>query len=464
MIKVDAPKYERYLPFVAAVAMFMQSLDGTILNTSLPSIASDLQYSPLEMQSVIVSYTLTLALFIPLSGWLSDRFGSRKMFMIAVLLFSVGSFFCAFSYNLFTLNISRIVQAVGGSMMVPIARLAVLYQYPRNQLLKVMNYITIPGLLGLVVGPSLGGYLSDNFSWHWIFLVNLPVGIIGILLALKIMPNFKNNVGKFDFLGLTYFSTALVLITFALELSSIGFNHYLLICGLMLISILLFLLYYKHFKKVSNPIINLNLFKIRTLRIGLMGSLITRFGISGLPFLLPLMMQVGFGFSATKAGLLLLPSAITTIAIKPWIVPLVKLFGYRNILISNTLFLAVIIFIFSFMSKNTPTTYYIVLMTAYGAFTSIQMTAMNTITLADLNDEQASGGNSLLTIMQQLSISFGISIAAMILAFYKDIRDFFQGDLVTAFQYTLITLAILTALSSLTFTKLSRTDGSRLSS
>jgi len=452
------------LPFVAAVAMFMQSLDGTILNTSLPSIASDLQYSPLEMQSVIVSYTLTLALFIPLSGWLSDRFGSRKMFMIAVLLFSVGSFFCAFSYNLFTLNISRIVQAVGGSMMVPIARLAVLYQYPRNQLLKVMNYITIPGLLGLVVGPSLGGYLSDNFSWHWIFLVNLPVGIIGILLALKIMPNFKNNVGKFDFLGLTYFSTALVLITFALELSSIGFNHYLLICGLMLISILLFLLYYKHFKKVSNPIINLNLFKIRTLRIGLMGSLITRFGISGLPFLLPLMMQVGFGFSATKAGLLLLPSAITTIAIKPWIVPLVKLFGYRNILISNTLFLAVIIFIFSFMSKNTPTTYYIVLMTAYGAFTSIQMTAMNTITLADLNDEQASGGNSLLTIMQQLSISFGISIAAMILAFYKDIRDFFQGDLVTAFQYTLITLAILTALSSLTFTKLSRTDGSRLSS
>lgn len=463
MLKENPTAHERFLPLVTAVAMFMQSLDGTILNTSLPSIAADMSYSPLEMQSVIVSYTLTLALFIPLSGWLSDKYGTRKMFMFAVFLFTLGSLFCALSVDLLTLNLSRILQAIGASMMVPIARLAILYQYPRSELLKIMNYITIPGLLGLVVGPSLGGFLSDNLSWHWIFLVNLPVGIIGIILAYKIMPNYKNTVGKFDFLGLLYFSLALVFITLAMEISSVGINHYTLILGLVFLAGLLFALYYRHFKKTAKPIIDLNLFKIRTLRIGLIGSLITRFGISGLPFLLPLMMQVGFGFSASKSGMMLLPSALTTIAVKPWIPKLVKKFGYRTILMSNTLFLAAIIFVFSFMEKDTPLMYYILLMIAYGAFTSIQMTSMNTISLSDLNDNQASGGNSLLTIMQQLSVSFGISIAALILAFYKDQMDFYHGDLVSAFHYTLITLAGLTALSSLTFTKLKRNDGENLS-
>lgn len=454
----------RFLPLVTAVAMFMQSLDGTILNTSLPSIAKSMNYSPLEMQSVIVSYTLTLALFIPLSGWLSDRFGTRNMFILAVFLFTLGSLCCAISVDLLTLNLSRILQAIGGSMMVPIARLAILYQYPRSELLKIMNYITIPGLLGLVVGPSLGGFLSDYFSWHWIFIVNLPVGLLGMVLAWKIMPNFTQKVGKLDIFGLIYFSLALVLITLAMELSSVGINHYTIVLGLVLIGGMFFVLYYRHFKRTKHPIIDLNLFKIRTLRIGLIGSLITRFGISGLPFLLPLLMQVGFGFSASKAGMMLLPSALTTIAVKPWIPKIVRRFGYRNVLTTNTLFLAGIIFIFSFVEQNTPLIYYILLMIAYGAFTSIQMTSMNTISLAELTDQQASGGNSLLTIMQQLSVSFGISIAALILAFYKDQLDFFHGDLVTAFHYTLMTLAALTALSSLTFTNLRRDDGEGLSS
>src|SRR5690606_22763165 len=359
MIKENPSAYERFLPLVTAIAMFMQSLDGTILNTSLPSIAKSMDYSPLEMQSVIVSYTLTLALFIPISGWLSDKFGTKNMFMFAVFLFTLGSLFCALSVNLLTLNLSRILQAIGGSMMVPIARLAILYQYPRSELLRIMNLITVPGLLGLVVGPSLGGFLSDNLSWHWIFFVNLPVGVLGIIMAWKIMPNYKNTVGKFDILGLLYFSLALVFITLAMELGSVGINHWTLLLGLTFLAGLLFVVYYRHFKRSEKPIIDLNLFKIRTLRIGLIGSLITRFGISGLPFLLPLMMQVGFGFSASKAGMMLLPSALTTIAVKPWIVRIVKRFGYRNVLMSNTLFLAMIIFVFSFMEKETPPIYYI---------------------------------------------------------------------------------------------------------
>lgn len=463
MIKENPTSYEKYLPWVAALAMFMQSLDGTILNTSLPSIAKDMNYSPLEMQSIIVSYTLTLALFIPLSGWLSDKFGTKRIFMIAVAIFTLGSVCCALSYDLLSMNLSRIAQAIGASMMVPVARLAILYQFPRKDLLKIMNLITIPGLLGLVIGPSLGGWMSDNFSWHWIFLVNIPIGIVSILAAKIIMPNFKNTVGKFDTKGLLLFSLALVFITLAMELASVQINHWQLILTLVVFSALLFFGYFKHFKKIESPIIDLRLFKVRTLKVGLIGSLITRFGISGLPFLLPLLFQVGFGYSATISGLLLLPSSITTIAIKPFIVPLVKKFGYRNILISNTLFLASIIFIFSLTTKDTPIQYAILLMIAYGAFTSIQMTAMNTITLSDVTDKQASGANSMLAIMQQLSISFGISIAALILSYYKDLFRFYEGNLVDAFRYTLITLAALTALSSLTFTNLHPNDGDKLS-
>lgn len=463
MIKENPTAYEKHLPWVTALAMFMQSLDGTILNTSLPSIASDMNYSPLQMQSIIVSYTLTLAIFIPLSGWLSDKFGSKRIFMIAVALFTLGSAFCALSYDLLTMNLSRIIQAIGGSMMVPVARLAILYQFPRKELLKVMNLITIPGLLGLVLGPSLGGWISDHFSWHWIFLVNIPVGILGILAAKLIMPNFKNTVGKFDTKGLLLFSLALVFITLAMELSSVQIHHWQLVVTLLSFSGILFFSYYKHFQKTPNAIIDLHLFKVRTLRVGLIGSLFTRFGITGIPFLLPLLFQVGFGYSATISGLLLLPSSITTIAIKPLIVPLVKKFGYRSILISNTLFLAAIIFVFSLMSKETPLIYSILLMIAYGAFTSIQMTAMNTITLSDVTDNQASGANSMLTIMQQLSISFGISIAALILSLYKDWFSFYEGNLVDAFRYTLITLAIFTALSSFTFSKLQPEDGHKLS-
>ncbi|RYG01412.1 MAG: MFS transporter, partial [Chitinophagaceae bacterium] len=321
----------RLLPWVTAVAMFIQSLDGTILNTSLPTIAKDLEYSAAQMHSVIVTYSLTLALFIPLSGWLSDKFGSRTMFMIAVGLFVIGSLCCAFSDTLSMLNMSRVLQAIGASMMVPIARLAILYQYPKSELLKTMNFITVFGLLGMVVGPSLGGFLSDNFSWHWIFLVNVPVGLIGISLAYRIMPNFKRAVGKFDFRSLVYFSLALISITMVLELVSRGFTHRVGILIALFLSGLFIIFYYIRYKKTRSAIIDLSLLNIRTLRIGLSGSLITRLGIGGLPLLLPLMLQTRFGYSASVSGLLLLPSALANIAIKPFVVNIIKTFGYRTI-------------------------------------------------------------------------------------------------------------------------------------
>jgi len=446
------------LPWVTAVAMFIQSLDGTILNTSLPSIARDMEYSATQMHSVIVTYTLTLALFIPLSGWLADKFGTRTMFMIAVALFVTGSLFCALSVDLRTLNFSRVVQAIGASMMVPVARLAILYQYPRSELLKTMNFITVFGLLGMVVGPSLGGFLSDNFSWHWIFLVNIPIGLIGICMAYRIMPNFKHAVGRFDFRGLLYFSLALILITMVLELVSTGLTHLLLIMGLLFLSGLLSLFYFIHYKRTEKPIIDLRLLNIRTLKVGLTGSLITRLGIGGLPLLLPLMLQTGFGYSASVSGLLLLPSALANVAIKPFMVRIIKALGYRTVLISNTILLGVVLIILGFVERDTPLVYYIILMVFYGIFTSIQMSAMNTITLSDLDESNASGGNTMLVIMQQLSVSFGVSVASLVLSLYQS--DVFSMDVPQAFHYTFITLAIFTILSSFTFSKLSKTDGS----
>lgn len=459
----DNTPISKLLPWLAGLSIFMQSLDGTILNTALPSIAKDLEQSPLEMQSVIVSYTLTLALLIPLSGWLADKFGTRKIYIFSVVFFTLGSVLCAFSNSLSTLILSRIVQAVGGAMMVPIARLAILYAYPKSQLLQVINFITIPGLIGPVVGPSLGGWLSENISWHWIFLVNIPIGAIAVWMSQKAMPNFKREVGKFDVVGLLYFSSVIVLITLILELASIGVTKWTVLLAMALAAIVVSIVYIKHAKRVDNAIIDLKLFKIRTVRIGLLGNLLTRLGIGGMPLLLPLMLQIAYGHSALVSGMMLIPSAIATLLVKPWVVPMVRKFGYRKILISNTLTLSAVIAAFSLTNATTPLLYLIPLMIVYGAINSVQMAAMNTITMADLTENNASTGNSLLAVMQQLSMSFGVSVAGLILSFFKENPYITNNEISLAFKYSFLVLGILTAISVIVFLKLKNTDGNELS-
>ena len=333
------PKMLKFLPWLGAMAIFMQALDGTILNTSLPTIAKELGKSPLEIQSIIVSYTLTVALLIPLSGWLSDKYGTKKIFQLAILIFTLGSTLCAFATSLPFLVISRIVQAIGGSMMVPVVRLAIIYAYPKQELLKVINFITIPGLVGPLLGPSLGGILVETLSWHWIFLVNIPFGIIALWMTTFAIPDFKHPVFKFDIRGLILFSGGITVLTLVMELTSsrvIGLN---MIIALSLISAFLVGLYVYHAKHKQHPLIDLNLFKIRTLKIGIIGNLITRLGIGGMPFLIPLLLQIGYGYTATVAGLMMIPSAASNIIAKSFVVPIVNKFGYRNTLISNTIIL-----------------------------------------------------------------------------------------------------------------------------
>ncbi len=456
-------KISKKLQWLAAMAIFMQSLDTTILNTALPSIAHDLNHSPLSMQSVIVAYALTLALLIPVSGWLSDRFGTRKIFSVAVLLFTLGSLCCAMSNTLGLLVASRILQAVGGSMMVPVSRLSLIYAYPKEQLLRVINFTSIPGLVGPVIGPTLGGWLVEVASWHWIFLINIPIGIAGIIFAQKVMPDFTGIVKRFDIIGLILFSGGLVLFSLGLELGSDGYIDYTMVLAITIVSVLFILSYVMHAKRISYSIINIDLFKIRTLRIGLTGSLFTRLGIGSMPFLFPLLLQVGFGHSATTSGIMLMAAAIFAILAKSWVVPLVKRYGYRNILISNTLILSAVIGFFAFPGSSTPLVLLIPALAVYGTINSIQFTCMNTISLSDLDNTSASGGNGLLAITQQLSMSLGVSIGALLLRTFERTEELTSNNTEYAFKYTFLALAAITALSSITFFRLRKDDGSQMS-
>jgi len=459
-LKQDKPSK---LPILAAMAMFMQSLDATILNTALPTIARDLNHSPLSMQAIVVSYALTLALLIPISGWLSDRYGTKRIFSIAVFLFTLGSFACAISGTYTQLVSSRILQAVGGSMMVPVSRLALIYAYPKDKLLAVMNFVTIPGLVGPLIGPFLGGWLVDVASWHWIFLINIPIGIVGIILTQFIMPNFTRPGKRLDIIGFILFVIALISLSLFLELGDSGSflsTTHLLI---LVITVLFSILYIIYSKRIKNPIINLSLLQIRTLRVGLMGNLFTRLGIGSVPFLLPQMLQIAFLHTSTESGMVMMASAIATIVAKSQVVPLVKRFGYKKVLLVNTIALAFVISMFAIPGKTTSLFMIVPILLVYGSVNSIQMTSMNTISLADLTPETASAGNSMVVITQQLSMSLGVSVGATILRSIESFQWLSGGDIELSFKYTFLSLGIITLLASTVFMQLKKNDGSQMS-
>ena len=461
---MEQTSVQKKLPWIAALAMFMQSLDGTILNTALPSIAADLNKPALTLQSIIISYVLVLALLIPLSGWLSDRFGSRKVFVAAIGIFTLGSLLCALSQSLAMLILSRVLQAVGGSMMVPVSRLAILYTYEKEKLLGVINFITIPGLVGPIIGPTLGGWLVEIASWHWIFLINLPIGIFGMYYANKHMPQYQRAGGNFDFFGMLYFGGSLLLLTLGIELGTHDFIKESILLLVFLSSFFLMNLYYFRFKRLKEKaLINLSLIRIRTLRIGVFGNLLTRLGIGGMPLLLPLLFQLGMKQSAMTSGIMLIPVALTSVLIKPWVVPIVKRMGYKRTLIVNTLIIALVIALFSLVDMHTKLANLIPLLVLYGAVNSIQLTSMNTISLSALDQETASSGNSLLMVMQQLSMSLGISVGAFLLAKYSSANWLQSENILEAFKHTFLTLAGITAVTSLIFLRLEKTAGENLS-
>lgn len=447
------------LPWIAAMAFFMQALDATILNTALPAIAQSLERSPLAMQSAVISYTLTVAMLIPVSGWLADRFGTRRVFMLAVTLFTLGSLACALSGTLTQLVIFRVIQGVGGAMMMPVARLALLRAYPRSELLPVLNFVTMPGLVGPILGPVLGGVLVTWASWHWIFLINIPIGVLGLVYARKYMSDFTAPRRGFDMTGFFLFGLGLVLISSGMELFGERLVASWIALAVVAGGVLLLLGYVLHARKASSPLIALPMFKTRTFSVGIAGNIASRLGTGCVPFLMPLMLQVGFGYSALIAGCMMAPTAIGSILAKSMVTQVLKRLGYRRTLVGVTLFIGLMIAQFSLQTAMMPVWMLLIPLFVLGMAMSTQFTAMNTITLADLTDENASSGNSMLAVTQQLSISLGVAVSAAVLRFYESQSN---SSTVEQFHATFITMGVVTVVSALVFMLLRSKDGRNL--
>ena len=459
----DITTIKKILPLILATAIFMQMLDSTILNTSLPSIARDLQESPLNMQNAIISYVLTLALFMPVSGFLADKFGTKKIFISSLVVFSLGSLFCSLSQNLTELVISRVVQGIGGSLMTPVGKLALIKTFDKNELLKAMNYAIVPALIGPVLGPLVGGYVVDYLSWHWIFLINIPIGILGIVLSIRYMPNYKSMVIDFDLKGFLMFAMASLLLSMSLELMGNAKN----ITPVLLVFLLGFLMlffYYRHAQRDKNPIFPLNLFQVRTFRVGILGNLATRLGISSIPLLVPLMIQIAYGQSAFVSGWIVAPMALTSMFGKSAVIKILDRFGYRSTLMVNTFIIGVLICCLAIPGAHSSIYWYVPILLLLGFFNSIQFTSMNTISIADLRAYHTSSGNSLVAVNQQFAIGFGISFGLIVLKLFEGDIKLIHNETHNAYRYTFLIMGAITIFSGLVFRRLHSKDGENMRS
>ncbi len=438
------------LLWLVAVGFFMQTLDATIINTALPAMAASLGESPLRMQSVVVAYALTMAMLIPASGWIADRFGTRRIFFSAIVLFAAGSVLCALSHGLGQLVAARVVQGLGGALLLPVGRLALLRTVPRGEFLQAMSFVAIPGLIGPLLGPTLGGWLVQYASWHWIFLINVPVGLLGCIATLKYMPDLRGAVLKrFDSVG--YAMLAFGMVAISLSLDGVGLRQ----GGVMVMLIFGFasiVAYWLRASRTPEPLFAPSLFHVQTLSIGLIGNLFSRLGSSCMPFLVPLLLQVSMGYSPVRAGLMMLPIALAGMAMKRFATPLITRHGYRRVLVVNTVLVGCTMASFGLTAPGQPMALHVLQLLAFGAVNSLQFTAMNTITLKDLDGSMASSGNSLLSMVQMLAMSLGVAAAGAALAGYNGI---FGTDspahTLDAFQATFASMGLITVASALIF-------------
>jgi EmrB/QacA subfamily drug resistance transporter len=455
---------KQLLPWLVAVAFFMESLDTTILNTAVPAVAEALKVVPLSMKAVLSSYTLSLAVFIPISGWMADRYGTRRVFASAIGLFTLGSLLCGLSTNIHVLVAFRVLQGCGGAMMVPVGRLTIVRTFAKSELIRAMSFVAIPGLVGPMLGPIAGGLIVAYLHWRVIFFVNLPIGLAGLILVYIHLPDYREKSNPLDMVGLILFGSGIALLSYVLEV----FGEHTLsvreVLGLLAISVLLLAGYGFHAAKTPFPLLELSLFRIRTFRAAVAGSFFTRLGIGGIPFILPLLYQVGLGYTPIHSGLLMMPQAIASMSLKITMPRILARFGYRGVLISNTVILGLLIALFATIGVGTPLWLVVAEMFGYGFFSSLQYTSMNTLVYADVSEEQASAASSIASTMQQMAISFGIATASLVTAlFIPDRLHSSAAQMIHGIDNGFFVLGGLTVLSTMVFAELKSLDGNTTS-
>ena len=454
---------QRIIAFIVSLALFMDALDTTIINTAIPAMAHTLHVNPVDLKIALLSYLLSLAIFIPVSGWIADKYGIKRVFVAALSIFTVSSFWCGYAHTLLDLVVSRSLQGVGGALMLPLSRLIILRTFRRHELVQAMNAVVIVISLGLMLGPLAGGLITDHFSWPWIFWVNIPFGILAIFAALRYLKEtLPQKVPPFDVVGFILFGGGLSILIFSLSnLSELNadIKKILLMMGLAVGMIICYFFY--SYRKVY-PIIKTELLRIRTFQISILGNLCSRLGFGAVPFLLPLLFQITLNFSAQLAGALLVPIALGILFVKYISFYLLQKFGYKRILFINTLFIGFSLWSFYEIHAHISLLTIGILTFIFGILISMQFSAMNSLAYADIVPEDLSAASSIVSTVQQLSQSFGVALGALLLRLFS--VHGVHGFLLTSavFQKTFFTMGMITFLSAIVFIRLRAMDGCHL--
>jgi EmrB/QacA subfamily drug resistance transporter len=462
---LDPSTVKKYLPWVVATALFMEQLDSTIVNTAVPSMAASLGVTPLSLKAVVTSYILSLAVGIPISGWIADRYGTRRVFTFAVTLFTVASVLCGLAGSVPMLVAARILQGFGAAMMTPVGRLAIIRTFPKSELLVAMNFVIIPALIGPLLGPTVGGLIVHWFSWRQIFFVNVPMGAAALWIIYHHMPDYHGDAPRpLDVVGLVLFGTGTALLSWLLEIFG---EHSIDITSagvLMVLAMGLLAAYAWHARQVAFPLLQLALFTRRTFRVSVAGGFVTRLGIGGLPFLLPLLFQLGLGLPAWESGLLMMPSAAAAMGMKFLSSKILRRYGFRQVLIVNTVFVGLTICTYALVTPATPLALIVALGLMQGLFNSLQFSSINGMAYADIEPSESSMATSIASTLQQLSLSFGLACGSLIAGWYLGgVPQTQQVAVTSALHHTFVTIGILTIVSSLSFWTLRQGDGDSVS-
>ena len=448
---------------IVACALLMENLDGTVISTSLPAIARDLHEDPIALKLALTSYLLALAVFIPASGWMADRFGTRTVFRAAIAVFTAGSILCGFSSSLTGFVLARVVQGIGGAMMVPVGRLLLLRSVERRDLVKAMSFLTIPALLGPMLGPPVGGFITTYFHWRYIFWINVPIGFVGVTLVTLFIDNIRDDhVRPLDVRGFALSGIGLSSMVFGLTLLGRSFAPLPVVLGLIAFGMLVFALYVRHAGRVAHPIIDLALLRVATFRVSVTGGSLFRVGVGAVPLLLPLMLQLGFGMTPLRSGLTTFVAAMGAMAMKATASPILNAVGFRGVLIWNGVIGSAFIAVNGLLSPATPIALILAVLLVGGYFRSLQFTGINAIAYADIEQAAMSRAVSFAAVSQQLALSVGVALGAGVLQIARARHG--GGLELSDFHWAFLAVAAVSVSSLVAFVRLPADAGASLSS